>query len=89
MEETLGTPTPEPTTKNCNECKLDKPFSEFYKVKGGIFGLQGKCRRCHIKYVNVKKDTSKKRGLVLTGNVLDQPERIITFQPDLATAAPK
>lgn len=32
--------------KECSACKELKPFSEFYKVKNGIKGLQATCRAC-------------------------------------------
>jgi len=35
-------------SKVCNECKVDKPFSEFNKTKDSKDGLQWKCRSCQI-----------------------------------------
>lgn len=33
--------------KECTKCGEVKPFSEYYKMKGGRFGLQAKCKACH------------------------------------------
>lgn len=41
-------------TKCCTKCFIDKELSEFYKTKGGKFGVKSICKSC-IEYKYVKK----------------------------------
>lgn len=34
-------------TKSCSKCKLEKPISEFFKIKKGPGGLGSYCKLCH------------------------------------------
>jgi Autographiviridae endonuclease VII len=38
--------SPDPTTKRCTLCGVDKPLSAYGKQKGGRFGLHPRCKRC-------------------------------------------
>lgn len=38
------------TTKLCNTCKIEKPFSGFYKDKSKKYGIASQCKQCKIEY---------------------------------------
>lgn len=35
--------------KRCRVCRVWKPHSEFYRMKGGLGGIQGRCKVCEAK----------------------------------------
>lgn len=35
-----------PTHKSCTRCGVEKPLSEFYKAKRGLYGTRSQCKRC-------------------------------------------
>ena len=37
-------------TKICRKCKVEKPLAEFYKQKGGKFGVRANCKCCIAEY---------------------------------------
>ncbi len=39
-------PPPGVTTKRCKECGEEKLFSEFYRLRSGVWGLDPRCKRC-------------------------------------------
>lgn len=47
--------------KKCTACGEHKPFSEFYKNKGGKFGLFAKCKPCFLKITKAWHDANKER----------------------------
>lgn len=64
------------TTKKCQTCKQDKPFSEFHKNRRGSYGLEHFCKECRkVKaaksYKNnffsfmtrLKRSSCKKKGI--------------------------
>ena len=36
-------------TKKCSKCLKSKQFSDFYKKRGGKFGVEGRCKECRSK----------------------------------------
>ena len=36
--------------KKCNKCFIEKPISDFYLSKNGLFGVRGKCKDCEKNY---------------------------------------
>ena len=46
--------------KNCNHCKIEKPFTEFYKHKKRKDGHGDWCIKCNLKYSN-RRDVFTKR----------------------------
>lgn len=59
--------------KTCSKCKVEKPYEEFYKRKGGLAGLHASCKSCQNLSAKSKtpeqkarrKVTAKKRYLVV------------------------
>lgn len=51
-------------TKVCSKCKQEKAFSEFYKHKGGKFGLRAQCISCRnvvsVKWTKENKESVAK-----------------------------
>lgn len=45
--------------KTCSKCKVDKPFSEFYKKTKAKDGLRSQCKACHKAYREANKDKRK------------------------------
>lgn len=45
--------------KTCTKCKIDKDFSEFYKLKKSKDGLQYKCKQCTNDYDAEHKEERK------------------------------
>ena len=42
-------------TKECKECKLEQPLSEFYVTHKRYGTLTPRCKKCHSRYVNSRK----------------------------------
>lgn len=63
-------------TKVCTRCKIDKELDQFYKNKGGKFGVESICKICrldHIKdYRKRNKDKIRRRSKVYYDKNIDK-----------------
>ena len=82
--------------KYCNKCKVEKPFSDFYKRKTTLDGYRFRCKKCEIedtteyqrtrhgivfKLYNQQKSSSKKRKHCLPSYSIDEFRNWLYSQP--------
>tara|TARA_R110000744_G_C18855988_1_gene503326 strand:+ start:39 stop:449 length:411 start_codon:yes stop_codon:yes gene_type:complete len=48
--------------KQCKSCGDQKPLSEFYKDKGAKDGHKGKCKVCHMSYINARYEANAEKN---------------------------
>ena len=46
--------------KVCSKCNVEKELDYFYKMKGGKYGVQGRCKTCHCKKVSAYNNENAK-----------------------------
>lgn len=47
------------TSKTCSKCGIEKDVGEFYKERGGMYGVRSKCKNCIKKYYEENKEFNK------------------------------
>lgn len=77
--------TTTPKTRQCTDCKEEKPLEEFWKTPKGKYGRRSKCRVCLIvRGCNwLRKNTRRQRSLVLQrryGITLEDYEQMLKAQ---------
>lgn len=65
--------TGEIVSKVCTDCTANKPIKDFAKQKGGLGGLQSKCRACKALYKQSVRERTKKVSAIYRAN---NPDRI-------------
>jgi len=53
----------ETTSKKCNICNINKPFSDFIKNKRCLFGYNNKCKNCQKEYSKEYRQKNKEKIL--------------------------
>ena len=48
-------------TKICNECKIEKNVTEYYKDKCCVYGVRSKCKECERKIKQIRYQENKER----------------------------
>lgn len=54
-------------SKECTNCKIEKPYEDFYRRKGGLAGLHSHCKEC-IKAASKRNINPERKRLLAKEN---------------------
>lgn len=62
------------SSKNCSTCKINKPFTDFYKDKSKKTGYKSQCKACKIVYARKKNPPKRTKQVIPKGTYSNHKE---------------